>query len=82
MIRAEFTEPEKEKPTIGFPVLMKSRGGSIVLFTDFTKGTVIVPHEKSIHIAGSYLTDWRSISHPGEWEKFEGTVTLSNEVQS
>lgn len=67
------TITEKESPKKGYPRLMKSNDGFIVLFVSATKGIWL--NNTQTNGIGSCLYEW----HIDGFTDFDGAITLEND---
>lgn len=72
-MKSEKKEKEKAKPS--YPCLMKSRNGTVVLFSDEGVGTVVDNSENSPHELGAYYKDFNM----DIFEYYNGEITLKND---
>lgn len=75
-IKVEVSETINARVSFDFPVLMVGKDtGRIVLFHNENSGTII----KGANAGFPIETRWPCTSAATIWERFEGTLTLSNE---
>ena len=73
-MKSEIIQEQPEDTAIGYPCLMQWKYGDLlVLFTSYTKGTVVFAGNG--HQVGHYSTDWQHY----KFKPFKGKLVLSND---
>lgn len=68
-------KPKEVKTPIEYPCLMITKGGKIVLFKEYGKGTIVVPRINNIcndHLIGYYSEHWAM----QDFEPYKGEITI------
>ena len=73
-MKSEIIQEQPEDAAIEYPCLMQWKSGDLlVLFTSYTKGTVVF--EGDGHSMGYYSNSWQH----GNFKPFKGKLVLSND---
>lgn len=76
-MKVEIIEKQKVKPKLEYPVLMKNICGGTV---DYEKIVLFRSERVGMRIDNGYISNnWIPATDEERWEKFEGTINLSNE---
>ena len=76
MIKSEKNEHVVVEERIVYPCLMVSDKGSVVLFIECEKGTLVYPNQLTKRRAGYYSVTWDM----ERFKLYKGSITLGNEV--